>query len=91
MNYGVALALLASIAGCTTNGAVGKTHEQLQAELQLIADRCSPEGKLKFELVGTKQLRLRPDQSVSYTEVDCFIAGIEPYNFDLWFTGNEAT
>ena len=66
-----------------------KTHEQLRTELQSIATKCSSTQQVKFELVGTNSLRMLPTPSASFEEVECFLAGVEPYRFDLGFIGNE--
>ena len=82
--------LLTTVTACGPNAAGGKTREQVLHELNVLAARCSPGGKIQFELTGTTQLRLLPSSSVSFEEVDCFLAGIKPYQFDLGFVGNEA-
>jgi len=82
--------LLMSVAACTAISFRGKTHEQLLFEVDSIAIKCSPSQQVKFELVGTKLLRVLPTSAASFKEVECFLAGVQPYHFDLGFIGNEA-
>ena len=86
----IAVLLLTSVTGCATTAAAGKTREQLIRELNVLVDRCSPGRKVEFELIGRTHLRIQASPSASFEEVDCFIAGIRPYHFDLGFVGNEA-
>ena len=90
MKHLTTIALLLALAGCTPHAATGKTSQQIQDEVQSIANKCSPAGKVKFDLVGTQQLHVIADPSATYAEVDCFLEGIKPYHFNLGFVGNEA-
>jgi hypothetical protein len=79
-----------AIAACAKAPAEPKTPEQLRAAIQAIADRCSPSGKLHFDIAGKETLRFRPDPSADYREVDCFLQKIRAYDLDFQFSGNEA-
>ena len=82
--------LIIGVAACTSIDSRGKSHEQLLAEVESIAVKCSPSGELKFKLVGTTLLHIKPSPSADFAEVDCFLDKVRPYHFDLGFIGNEA-